>query len=333
MSLTRQPGADWIAVDTRYQELLRLNSDSGKLVWRTPIGDGFADPVIKGSRVFVATQGGRVLAVDAETGNAPRQAAIPLKLPVGPCVGDKGHLYQVAEHSNVYVLDEATLECKEVYYLGHKPNSVTASPVVALGYLFIVENSGEDFSDLHVLATDDNGLSLKPTIKPIRLEGRVRVPLTLAAGRVIVVTDLGAIRVLEVNTANAKQPVGDIVEAVVASYKSPVTGYVVFDGGRLWVGNDRFTKYEVQPSRNRLVRQWIKDERDTFVAPPQVISDTVYHLRRQKESPAVTAAAIQADDGKVLWEIDLATPVSLLAVDMATGSWYTPSRRRPNCSS
>ena len=225
---------------------------------------------------------------DGQRGSASR--GFPQQLQVGPGVSDKGHLYQVGEHSNLYVLDEATLECKEVYYLGHKPGSVAAPPVMALGHLFLVENSGEDYSDLHVLATDANGLSLKPAIKPIRLEGRVLVPLVLAAARVIVVTDLGAIRVFEVNTANAKNPVTDIVEAVVASFKTAVTGYPVFDSGRLWVGNERFTKYDVQTSRNRLVRQWIKDERDVFVAPPQVIGDTVYHLRRRKDSPAYTAA-------------------------------------------
>ena len=314
--LARQPGADVIAVDSQHQELLRLKGDTGQLVWRTPLGERFSEPIVKGAQILVATQGGRVLGIDAETGNATGQVKIPQALQIGPGLSDKGHLYQVGEHSNVYVLDEATLECKEVYYLGHKPGSVAAPPVLALGHLFLVENSGADFSDLHVLATDANGLSLKPAIKPIRLQGRVQVPLILAAARVGVVTDLGAIRVFEVNTANAKNPVADIVEAVVASYKTAVTGYPVFDSGRLWVGDERFTKYDVQTSRNRLIRQWIKDERDVFVAPPQVIGDTVYHLRRRKDSPAYTAAAIAGEDGKVLWEVDLAVPAALLTVDM-----------------
>jgi outer membrane protein assembly factor BamB len=314
--LARQPGADVIAVDSQHQELLRLKGETGQLVWRTPLGERFCEPVVKGAQILVATQGGRVLDIDAETGNATGQVKIPQALQIGPGPSDKGHLYQVGEHSNVYVLDEATLECKEVYYLGHKPGSVAAPPVLALGHLFLVENSGADFSDMHVLATDANGLALKPAIKPIRLQGRVQVPLLLNAARVLVVTDLGAIRVFEVNTANAKTPVADIVEPVVASYKTAVTGYPVFDSGRLWVGDERFTKYDVQTSRNRLIRQWIKDERDVFVAPPQVIGDTVYHLRRRKDSPAYTAAAIAGEDGKVLWEVDLAVPAALLTVDM-----------------
>jgi len=314
--LAKQPGADVIAVDGRHQELLRLQGDTGQLVWRTPIDEPFAEPVLQGSQILVATEGGRVLKIDAETGNAARHAKIPQRLSVSPGLSDRGHLYQAGEHSNLYLLDEATLECKDVYYLGHKPGSVAAPPVMALGHLFLVENSGESHSDLHVLATDANGLSPKPAIKPIRLQGRVLAAPIVAAARVIIVTDLGAIRVFEVNTANAKNPVTDIVEAIVASYKTPVIGYSAFDAGRLWIGDERFTKYDVQTSRNRLIRQWIKDERDVFVAPPVVIGDTVYHLRRRRDSPAYTAAAISGDDGNVFWETDLAVPTSLLAVDM-----------------
>lgn len=315
--LAKQPGADVIVVDSRHHELLRLRGDSGQLVWRTPIGERFADPVLQGGRILVATEGGRILNVDAETGRAAEHVKIPQRLTVGPGPSDKGHLYQVGDHSNLYVLDEVTLECKDVYYLGHKPGTIAVPPVMALGHLFLVENSGEAHSDLHVLATDANGLSPQPALKqPIRLQGRVFAAPIEAGARVIVVTDLGAIRVLEVNTANAKNPVTDIVEAIVASYKTPVTGYPAFDAGRLWIGDERFTKYDVQTSRNRLFRQWIKDERDVFVAPPVVIGDTVYHLRRRRDSPAYTAAAISGDDGTVFWETDLAVPGALLAVDM-----------------
>lgn len=315
--LSKQPGADVIVVDSRHQELLRLQGDTGQLVWRTPIGEEFAEPVLRGNRILLATAGGRILDVDAETGQAAGHVKIPQRLTVGPGLSDKGHLYQVGDHSNLYILDEVTLECKDVYYLGHKPGTIAVPPVMALGHLFLVENSGEAHSDLHVLATDANGLSPQPAVKPpLRLQGRVLAAPIEAGARVIVVTDLGAIRVLEVNTANAKNPVTDIVEPIVASYKAPVTGYPAFDAGRLWIGDERFTKYDVQTSRNRLFRQWIKDERDVFVGPPVVLGDTVYHVRRRRDSPAYTAAAISGDDGKVFWETDLAVPASLLTVDM-----------------
>jgi outer membrane protein assembly factor BamB len=213
-------------------------------------------------------------------------------------------------------LDKATLECKEVHYLGHKPGTIATPPVMILGHLFIAENSGGGYCNLRVMATDVDGLSAKLVGKPIRLDGRVLVAPLVSAARLLVVTDLGAVRVLEVNTSNAEKPVADAVEPVVASFKTPIISYSTYDGGQLWIGNDRFTLCEIQMSLNQIASKWIKNQRDTFVAKPQVIGDTVYHLRRRKNSPAYTAAAINGDDGKVLWETDLAVPTALLNVDM-----------------
>ena len=313
---SQQAGADVIAVDGRRNELLRLAGGTGKLVWRLPIGEPFVDPLIYGKRILVATRSGRILDVDAASGEAARHAVIPQQLGVAPGTSKLRHLYQVGDHSNLYVLDETTLECKEVYYLGHKPGSVVTRPVMVLGHLFVAVNSGEEYCDLHVLAVDENGLKIKPAMKPIRLKGRIVVMPLAAGARLTVVTDRGAIHVFEVNPANADEPVMNAVEPLVASFKNALIGYPVMDGGRLFVGNDRFTKYEVQTSQARLIRKWIKDERDVFVAPPVVLGDAVYHLRRRQHSPSYTAAAVRADDGQRLWEVDLATPATLLSVDM-----------------
>jgi outer membrane protein assembly factor BamB len=314
--LAQQAGADVIVVDGHRSELLRLQGQTGKLVWRLPIGEPFSDPVVYGKRILVATDSGRVLNVDAESGASPKQVVIPQKLQVPPGTSKLRHLYQVGEHSNLYVLDEETLECKEVFYLGHKPGTVATPPVMALGHLFVAVNSGEDYCELHVLAVDENGLKLKRAMKPMRLGGRIMVTPLLTGARVGIVTDLGAIHLFEVNAANPEQPVLDAVEPQVASFRTPMIGYSVIDGGRLYVGNDRLTKYEVQTSQARLISKWIKFERDTFVAPPQVIGDTVYHIRRRKDSPSYTVSAIHVDDGRELWRVDLATPAALLAVSM-----------------
>ncbi len=312
----QQSGTDVIVVDGHRNELLRLQGQTGELAWRLPIGEPFSHPVIYGKRILVATDSGRILNIDADSGASPKQVVIPQKLRVPPGTSKLRHLYQVGEHSNLYVLDEETLECKDVFYLGHKPGTVVTAPVMALGYLFVAVNSGEDYCDLHILHVDENGLSVKPAMKPIRLGGRIMVAPLLTGARVGVVTDRGAIHLFEVNTANPEEPVLDAVEPQVASFKTPLIGYSVIDGGRLYVGNDRLTKYEVQTSQARLISKWIKCERDTFVAPPQVIGDTVYHLRRRKDSPSYTVSAIHVDDGREFWRVDLATPAALLAVDM-----------------
>ena len=314
--ISKQAGADVIAVDQRRNEVLRLKGETGELVWRLPVGEPFLEPVFDGKRLLVATESGKIHDVDVETGHAARHVTIPQSLESGPGIGQGACLYQVGEHSNLYVLDKATLECKEVYYLGHRPGTIVTPPIMILGHLFIAENSGGRQCSLHVMATDEDGLTVKTAMKPIRLTGRILVPPLVSASRLIVTTDLGEIRVLEVNTSDSENPLLDAVKPLVASFASPIISYAQYDAGQLWVGNDRFTLYEVQMSLNQISSKWIKNQRDTFVASPQVIGDTVYHLRRRKNSPAYTAAAIQGDDAKVLWEVDLAVPAALLAVNM-----------------
>ncbi len=314
--LSKQPGADVIAVDSRHDELLCLKDQTGDLKWRLPVGEPFSDFVIHGKKVLLATKSGKVLSVDTETGQA-KGVVIPQQLQVSPGTSKLRHLYQVGSHSNLYVLDEESLECKEVHYLGHKPGTVETPPVMVLGHLFVAVNSGDDYCDLHILTVDENGLSIDSAKKPsIRLNGHIVVPPLLASARVVVVTDLGAIHVLEVNPANADEPVQNAVEPLVGSFTTPLTGYAVLDAGTLYLGNDQFTKYAIQTTTTELLSKWIKNKRDTFVAPPLIMRDTVFHLRRRQDSPSYTAAAIHADDGKMLWEVDLATPAALLTVDL-----------------
>ncbi len=314
--VTPQAGSDLIAADLLRGEVLRLKAETGEVVWRSPIGEPFADPILTAKQIFIATLSGKLFELDTETGVSARRVTLPQPLSVGPGVGKNQILYQVGEHSNIYALDSTTLKCREVYYLGHRAGTVVTPPVVALGYVFVAENNGQDYSDLHILATDANGLTLKPAMKPIRLSGRVVVRPIQTGSRGIVVTDLGAVRMFEVNTSNPKQPVTDAVDPLVASFNSPRISYPVFDAGRLWIGNTRFSRYDIQTSRNRMVCPWIQNERDTFVAPPIVMGNVVFHLRRRDNSPGYTAAAVDGDTGKAIWEIDLAVPAGLVAVDM-----------------
>jgi len=310
-----QSGADVIAVDSRRQELLCLESTTGALKWRLPLGEPCFAPVLQGRRALVALQSGKLLDVDLASGQSSRQIVLPMSVSVSPGTSQVRRLYQVGEHSNLYVLDDQDFQCREVYYLAHKPGTVAVPPVMVLGHLFVAVNTGRDFCELHVLKADENGQSLAPARDPLRLSGRVTTPLLVAGARVLVITDLGAIQILEVNPANEKEPVINAVAPVVASFQTPMDSFPVLDGGRLWVGNDRLTRFEIQTSRNQLASQWIEYQRDVFVAAPQVIGDSVYHLRRRKDSPAYTATASEAATGKTLWEVDLATPAALLNVD------------------
>lgn len=308
--LSNQPGADALLVDGRRNELVRVNAATGKLVWRLAIGGPFAGPAVSNDRIFVSTHSGRVIQIDPAGGQSLREAAFPQSLAVEPGLEARGRVvYQMGEHSNIYVLKVDSLACESVFYVGHKAGSVVVPPLLAQGsYLFVAENAGPDYCLLHVILTDTGDAGLKEAQEPLRLKGRVIVPMAVSGRRVVVVTDLGEISLLEIDAA-AKQPVSPVVRFGPTS-KEPVLGYPLADEGLMWLADRRLAKYELQAARGELVRKSIIEEGHTFVAPLERLGDAVVHTRRRRNSTGVSIAASQIDTDQPLWQTDLATPLA-----------------------
>ena len=303
------PQSDALVVDQRRQELLRLEAKSGGLVWRLVLAEPFYAPLVVDQRLFVAASSGKLFVIDAATGQVDRHVKIPqpLEVAAAPGVG-RPQLYQVAEQDNLYVLSTDTLECREVLYLGHKRGTVTVPPVMALGYLFVVENAGPDFSYLHIIATDEQGLNLKVAQQKIRLRGQVLVSPVVGQRRVMVVTDRRAVEFYEVDPNNASgTPVMPSVQ-LNATAEAPTISYPLVEGGYAWVANNRFTKYQVQPTTGKLPAEWVLDEQDAYVAPLQLVRDVVIHVRRRQNAPGVTIAATRTNDKDPSWQTEVGVP-------------------------
>lgn len=307
---SKQSGADAIVVDGRNFDLLRIGGSSGELVWRLPVGEAFADPAVSPEKLIIAARSGKILEVDAATGASRRQAVLPQEVSVGALIDPRRPtVYQVADHTNLFVLSSDDLRCQEVYYLGHKPGTIITRPVIAAGYIFVAENHTPDKSRLHVLATDADGLSLKAARPPIELTGRIVVPPEVYGTRVALQTDLGALHVLEVDATNKRQPVSTL-DQYAATRKQPISSYLLAHEGRLFVANDRLTMYEIQTSRGKLARRWIKYDGDVFVAPSFAFGGLSVHVRRRRGAPGVSVAAVSGAEGDLVWQTELGAPLA-----------------------
>ena len=49
-------------------QVLRCAEQDGKVAWRCEIGEAFSQPISVGDDVYVATDSGRLIALDAESG-------------------------------------------------------------------------------------------------------------------------------------------------------------------------------------------------------------------------------------------------------------------------
>ena len=317
IAVSSDPGADVLAVDPLKYELLRLSAATGKPVWRLPIGEPFATPAVGAEQAYVTTQGGRILEVQLADGQSARHAQLTQQPTVSPTVDVRRQkLYQIGRHSTLFVLDATRLACTETYYLGHKAGSIFVPPAVALEHVFVAESPGDDFTLIHALGPSGESKKLAPVAKPIRLKGRVVVPMQVDRFRVVAVTDAGQVAVFQVDTGNKEQPVRLLASGEPAGSPA-VLSYFAMSPGQIFLTSQGVATLEVQAASQRLgsIRQ--QHGTDVFVAPPQVIGKTLLHVRRPKGSLATVVEAWNTETNRSMWKTEITAPLAALTYNDA----------------
>jgi outer membrane protein assembly factor BamB len=313
LPVSNESGADFLLVDGQRHALLRVKAATGQLVWRLEIGQPFAPPILGTEQVYVTTADSRILEVNLASGQSQRQVHLPQTPSVSPAYDSrKQRLYQLGQHSTLFVLDAERLNCTQTFYLGHKAGAIFVPPVAVLDHVLVAESPGDDFSLVHALAEDPESKKLKPVIEPIRLKGRVVVPLQVERNKVIAVTDLGQVTVIQVDTSNKREPVKRL--AVNKATGTPdVLHYFALAPGQVFLSGKGMAWLEIQATNQELMSTRQMYASDTFLAPPQVIGSVIVHVRRPKGSQATVVEAAQLKDGKPIWKTEIAAAVTSLS--------------------
>lgn len=315
--MSNQADADVLLVDD--QELVRLNATTGAVVYRLPAGAAIMSPELSGDKIYVPVADGRIMEVDAATGESPRQVSIPQQLSTGPGVASNlPLLFQPGDHSNLYALATDSLTCQDVYYFGHRAGTITVPPIVLMGHVFVAENAGPDFCWLHVLKiTAEGERLLEAPQEPIRLKGNVVVPLQTYGSRLLAVTDRADVRVFNINVNAEENPV-DVAAAKSAASDETMITYPLTDSGTLWLADDRLAKYDIQVTSKEIILRENMNRGDAFVAPLQIHSDILVLARRKNASAGVEISAVNIDKPRAtLWETNVGVPAGRVAVDEA----------------
>lgn len=294
-------------------QLTRLEGTTGKVKWFSELGSPAFGPRINGEDMMVSLRSGTVMNIEPETGQLKWAAKLPQPLQLSPNVnGEKANVYLPADHSNLYVLSRQDGKCKEVYYVGHRSGSIIVPPLHLLGQLFVFENRTTDRAVIRILQTDDTGLQLTPVQDPIDIEGNIVTAPLVDGRKLLVLSDRGQIKVLDIEPTSEKDKVS-VIASEVASESKPMMTWGVTENNQLWLANYRFTRWDVQVSTSKLVRPWIMDDGDRFVGPPQKFGEIVVHSRVVRGNRGVRVTAVRADNAAVQWMTDLGVPVALLA--------------------
>ncbi len=304
--------ADALIAQPEVGKVLRVDGSSGQTKWVATVGEPILTPTVESQDLFVATYSGLLASLDEGSGQSKWVRKLPQPIEVAPGVAfGKPNLYVPGEHSNLYVLDRRSGECKEVYYLGHRSGSIAVPPILLLGQLFIFENINNESARIRTLSTSDDGLDLKPAQNSITVDGNIVVSPQVDRRRLIVQSDLGQIIVLDVEPTAETQKVTTIA-TVPKNLLEPQVSWCVAGDNKVWLADSRFTRFDLQVSLQKLNRAWIKNDGDQFSGPPQLIDNVIIHTRTLRGNSGVRVAAVEAESGEPIWQTDLGVPVALV---------------------
>jgi outer membrane protein assembly factor BamB len=299
---------DIVTADVGQKELICLNAQSGKLVWRLPLEGKLATPSLTGGRLLVPSDAGKLFVIEQASGELLGHVPFSQALRLPAAVSEQGdRVYVLGDHSNLYTLSGDSLACLGVHYLGHSAGSITAPPALALNKVIVAHNSGAETSRIRALALNDEGV-VANEVASHRMSGLVITPLQVAARRVAAVTTLGQAVVFEASGGNDESAL-TILAGREPQNRDPLAQFALLHEGHLWLAGRQMTKLAILPTGNQLpVRALERDYRgDAFDYPLQAAGDLVIHLRRPASQAGAIVAAMHAEAGPT-WETRIAVP-------------------------
>ncbi|SMP56526.1 Outer membrane protein assembly factor BamB, contains PQQ-like beta-propeller repeat [Neorhodopirellula lusitana] len=299
--------------DIKTNEVRHCRGEDGELQWRSSIDEPFVEPVAGKDSILISAKSGRLLSLDSDSGDPNWVAELPQPLTTPAGLDDRlRRVYVPGNHSNLYALDSRTGKCLESFYIGHEEDTISVAPISLLGHLFVIENAGADYAQVHVLRMDEQGGNLKVAQPPFRLTGNVLVPPVIQQRRMIVLTDRGQVAVYDIEPTAERQQVSRIAEQV-ASYDTPTLTRMAVGRSQMWITGTRVGRYELQINTGRVVYDWGKAEGDMFVGQPLAFEDALIHARILRGTSAIRVTGAEPKTGRELWRTDVGTPISMLA--------------------
>lgn len=281
----------------------RIRTDDGAVDWSAEIGERFHEPNFNEERVVVTTLSGKILMLDAESGEMIGGSQLPQSTNAGALVGSRAPvIYQTGSYSNLYAISTSTFECQDVLYLGHARNSISVPPISWSGYLVIVKNGG-DFADLLVIKPDESGLDLKMAqVIPRVTDAPISTPIRNFGRGLFLFADNGDMRVLELNPGSETNPVSERIKKRFET--SGQNAYATFQGTKLWAAGRGLRRYKVQRNLGQMKDEEVVEPGDTFLCSPTLLDDKLFHVRRRLGSSMVSASLVDAKSLEPVWRTD-----------------------------
>lgn len=303
-------GSGVVLSDSTSLEVFRCDAADGRVSWRTLINEPFQQPVSVKDDIFVSVNSGQFLSLDAETGDAKWAVQIPQLLETGPGIDARARrAYLPGHHSNLYVINTRDGSCLESFYIGHQEGTIVVPPVPLLGHVFVIENRNSNDASVHILRVDESGQNVRIAQPPILLSGNVRITPIIQGRRLIVLTDRGEVKVLDIEPTAEREQV-TVAATLPSFYDQPTATQMAVGRTAMYITGTRVGRYELQINTGRVVRDWSLHELDTFIGQPYISEDTLVHARVLRGTTAIRVTAANQKTGEEFWRTDVGVPVA-----------------------
>lgn len=308
-----QPGADPIVLDAAQNEIVRLEAATGKARWRAALGEpATLGPVVVGSRVLAPTLSSKVFVIDAESGQSPGFVQLPQGISAATAIPGRDMALLVGDEANLYVL-AADGKCKQVVYLGHEGQSITATPVAAGNLILLASNDGLRWSTVRVLVLGGDDSSPVKATQQFVLRGHVTTPMSFDGNRLAVATDAGSLHVFAVNAADTAKPLQTQAE-IIGRRADDSAPFALLAGDQVWKGGDELQRYALQQAEGTLTPQAASLPL-VVQAPLRLVGQAVVAIAEKPGVEGSMLCAFSPTDGQTYWQCWVGGPAVGPAVE------------------
>lgn len=290
-------GGSVLLADRLRGALLCVEPRDGRLRWRLALDEPMAlASAPLGGKAVVATQHGRVLAVELSTGAVQGYFQLPAAVELPPAA-DAAHglVFQPACAGRVlFVLDFNEQRCVQADVLGEGTQSL-AGPVVLAGDRLLAGVNGPRRSGvLRVFS-----ISARPSKQrgPLRLLERIAIDGPLAGvpvacdSDVLVISQTGHAQLFQWDEKGTLKLL--LSQALLADAGLPCSALLV--GDRLWLACGPLRAYRIDRAEKRLVLEWVDPAGQTVAALLPPAGEKVCYLRRVPQVPGAVPQAPGAE--------------------------------------
>lgn len=309
-----------LVFDTRSEELVLLNRNTGELIWRQSVdGVPTGPPLVQNTHVFVGSTGNKLSKIDLQTGEIVSALTFSQQI-ISPAVllKDGEHLVVAGRDSISYTLSLKPFKCIKASYTGQRPNAIRV-PLIAMGSaILMIENDTISSSLMRVFDAAKPQSPLKE-IGSQRVNAQVLDPPTLRGNQLFVAAEneqLSAFTVSDDPDSPKLLPLANPPQK--SEYNGPIYLKAGPDG-RLWTVSDHLKRFSL--SSDSLAEVNAKDRIYIGGAgqPLQSIGKSLFVGRKHLECEALSLIQVDGDDWHQPWRTVLGAGL-LSVADAGKGS-------------